>query len=123
MYLWPASFSKFYLSYWYVYVAVENDSDPGTYVKDKLDEALRSIVDEIDLRKQAEEEEGRGLENVTKEQKDKDKYKKIGKSDANKGGIKQKKKSLIQEEIDINEAYQLLLSEYHKRATFVAFTR
>ena len=51
---------------------------------------------------------------MTKRQKSKDKYKKIGKVDANKG-IKKKPKSLIQEELDIHEAYQLLLSEYHKR--------
>ena len=52
---------------------------------------------------------------MTMEQTDKDKYRVMQKLDANKRGIKTKKKSLIQEEIDIHEAYQLLLSERHKR--------
>ena len=89
------------------------ENDKSSYVKDKLDDALQRKVDEIEVRRQAEEAEKFRLENMTKQQKEKHKYKNIGKLDPN--SQKKNKKSLIQEERDIHEAYQLLLSEYHKR--------
>ena len=67
----------------------------------------------IEVRIQTEESEKIRLKNMTKQQKDKYKCKMNGKVDPN--WPKRKKKSWMQEKLDIHQAYQLLLSECHKR--------
>jgi hypothetical protein len=81
----------------------------GQYVKEKLDDALRKKVDEIDEKRVLEDAEKQRLEKMTKKQKDEYKQKHRGKVEY------KKKKTLLQEERDIHEAYQLLLSEHSKR--------
>ena len=78
-------------------------------MKDRLDEALRNKVDEIEEKKIAEEAEKAKFEKMTKQQKDQYKLKNRVKLE------RKKKKTLIMEEREIHESYQLLLAEYHKR--------
>ena len=79
------------------------------YVKDRLDEALRNKVDEIEEKRIAEEAEKAKFEKMTKQQKEQYKIKNRAKLE------KKKKKTLFMEERDVHESYQLLLSEHHKR--------
>ena len=66
-------------------------------------------MDEIEEKKIAEEAEKAKFEKMTKQQKDQYKLKNRVKLE------RKKKKTLIMEEREIHESYQLLLAEYHKR--------
>ena len=88
---------------------LEAGQESGGYVKDRLDEALRNKVDEIEEKRIAEEAEKAKFEKMSKQQKDQYKLKNRAKLE------KKKKKTLFMEERDIHESYQLLLSEHHKR--------
>ena len=90
-------------------ISESDNTVEGSYVKDKLDNALRKKVDEIDEKRIAEELEKAKFEKMTKKQKEQHKLKQRGKIEY------KKKKTLCQEERDIHEAYQLLLAEHHKR--------
>ena len=81
----------------------------GEYLKVKLNDALRSKVDDIDERRQAEVAEKEKFEQMTKQQKQNHANKLRGKLE------KKNKKTLFQEERDVHEAYQLLLSEHNTR--------
>ena len=101
----------FYIIYIYfdIFCSESDKTKAGEYVKDKLDDALRKKVDEIDDKRVLEEAEKERLEKMTKKQKEQHKQKSRGKIEY------KKKKTLHQEERDIHEAYQLLLSEHSKR--------
>ena len=95
------------------YNYLEDDGRDSSYFKRKLDDALRKRLKEIEVRRQAEESEKMRLKNMTKRQKEIHKDKMRGKVDRN--GIKRKRKTLTQQERDVHQAYQLLVSEYHKQ--------
>ena len=79
-------------------------------MKVKLDDALRSKVDRIDEKRQLEVAEIKKLEQMTKQQKERHEKNKT------RGNVEKKnKKTLFQEERDVHEAYQLLLSEHTMR--------
>ena len=77
-------------------------------VKEKLSEALRKKIEEIEEQRVKEQEEKNRIEKMTKKEKEKLKLKEARKNKA-------KKKTPIQEERDAHEAYQLILSEHHRR--------
>jgi hypothetical protein len=92
----------------------EEDDESG-YVKSKLDSALRAKVDEIEELKKQEEDEKRKFEKMTKKEKEIYKTKNAGRLDKN--GLKKRRKTLLQQEIDLHEAYQLLLAEHRRKVT------
>ena len=88
------------------------DMEGSVYVKDKLDAALKAKVDEIKEQKREEEEEKKKFEKMTKKENEIYRTKNAGRIDKN--GLKKRRKTLVQQEMEFHEAYQLLLAE-HKR--------
>ena len=91
---------------------LENARENGEFVKEKLHKALINRVQCIEEEREKEQLEIKKLENMTPKQKEKYKMQQGRKNKAN---SKKKKKSSIEEERDAHEAYQLVLSEYHRK--------
>jgi hypothetical protein len=91
------------------------DDDESAYVKNKLADALKAKVDEIDEQKKQDEKEKKKFEKLTKKEKEIYKIKNAGRVDKN--GVKKRRKTLLQQEIDVHEAYQLLLAEHKRKVT------
>ena len=89
------------------------DGKESEYVKHNLDAALKSKVDEIAEKKKQEEEEKNRFKKMTKKEKEIYKTKNTGRIDEN--GLKKKRKTLLEQEREIHEAYQMLLSEHNKK--------
>ena len=73
---------------------------------------MKAKIDKIAEKKKQEEKEKKRLEEMSKKEKQKHKTKSSRSIDPNK--FKKRGKSFIDEERDVHEAYQLLLSEHNK---------
>ena len=83
------------------------------YVKHNLDAALKSKIDDIADKKEQEEEEKKRFAKMTKKEKEIYKNKNTGRLDEN--GLKKRRKTLLEQEREVHEAYQMLLSEHNKK--------
>ena len=96
----------------YAYL-LETDKDrEGPYLKNKLDESLRRKIEDIDEKRQAEESERIKIEKMTKKQQALYRKKKTNGEAEKKGNTK---KPLFEQERDLHESYQIILSEHNKR--------
>ena len=96
----------------YAYL-LETDKDrEGPYLKNKLDESLRRKIEDIDEKRQAEESERIKIEKMTKKQQAVYRKKKTKGAAEKKGSTK---KPLFEQERDLHESYQIILSEHNKR--------
>ena len=91
------------------------DTDENQYVKTKLDTALREKVDEIEEQKKQEVKDKMKFEKMSKKEKEIYTTKNAGRLDKN--GLKKRRKTLQQQEIEVHEAYQLLLAEHKRKVT------
>ena len=92
---------------------IETDKDrEGPYLKNKLDESLRKKIEDIDEKRQAEESERIKIEKMTKKQQALYRKKKTNGAAEKKGSTK---KPLFEQERDLHESYQIILSEHNKR--------
>ena len=87
----------------------------------KLNEALRKKIEGIEREREKEKAEEKKLEEMTKVQREKFKRRSLKKS--RKGKTKKSKKTAIEEEREVHEAYQLILSEYHRKAKHRVFQK
>ena len=92
----------------------ENDRENDMAVKEKLSEALQKKIYQIEHEREKIEEEKKRIEKMTQKQKDKN-QKQIKRKESQKKGLQGNKKTSIAVERDAHEAYQLILSEYHRR--------
>jgi hypothetical protein len=76
---------------------------------------LKAKVDEIEVQKRKEEDEKKKFEKLSKREKEIYKTKNVGLLDKN--GLKKRRKTLLQQQIEVHEAYQLLLSEHKRKVT------
>ena len=83
-------------------------------VKEKLSQALQKKIHQIEQEREKIQEETKRLEKMTQKQKEKH-QKQIKRKESQKKGLQGNKKTSIAVERDAHEAYQLILSEYHRR--------
>ena len=74
---------------------------------------MKAKIDKITKKKKQEEDEKKRFDTMSKKEKLKHKNKSSGNIDQNRS--KRRNKTLVEEERDAHEAYQLLLSEHNKR--------
>ena len=74
---------------------------------------MQEKINELAEKKKLEEEEKIRFEKMSKKEKEIFKTKNIGRIDPN--GSKKKRKTLLEQEREVHEAYQLLLSEHNKK--------
>ena len=91
------------------------DNDGFVYVKNKLDAALKAKVDEIGEQTKQDEEQKKKFKKMTKREKEMYITKNAGRLDKN--GLKKRRKTLIQQEMELHEAYQLLIAEHKRKVT------
>ena len=96
----------------YTYLSETDKDREGQYLKNKLDESLRKKIEDIDEKRQAEEAERIKIEKMNKKQQALYRKKKTT-GEAEKKGIM--KKPLFEQERDLHESYQIILSEHNKR--------
>ena len=89
------------------------DHDESNFVKNKLDYAHKEKMDEITEKKKLEEAEKKRFASMTK--KEKEIYKNKNHGRLTESGTRRRRKTLLEEEREVHEAYQLLLSEHNRR--------
>ena len=92
----------------------ENDRENDMAVKEKLSEALQKKIHQIEQEREKVQEEKKRIEKMTQKQKEKH-QKQIKRKESQKKGLQGNKKTSIAVERDFHEAYQLILSEHHRR--------
>ena len=70
-------------------------------------------MDELNEMKKREQEEKNRFASMTK--KEKEKYQNVYRGRIDKDGVKKKRQTLLDQEIELHEAYQLILKEHHKK--------
>ena len=96
------------------YLFVEGgDNDEADYLKNKLDKAHSEKIDEIAEKKILEAAEKKRFDSMTRKEKEIYKNKNHGRLTEN--GTKRRRKTLLEEEREVHEAYQLILSEHNRR--------
>ena len=106
-----------YICYYPFYHYSENDKVNDVYVKDKLKEALKMKIKGIEERKQIAQAEKKRMERMTKREKERYIQQKLRFNNHNYGKNKIKK-TFQDEEKDLHEAYQIILSEHHRRVKY-----